>query len=137
LDWDTYVGLRTWRARRIGVSVVTDEVMRGESITVTMHCPRTVRGHLLVGLVCEERYDFATPAEYGTERTLATGYFPYEDWVEVDRSAGVEPLIFAIPPDTLFSYEGTCLCYAWRVRVEEATESRFRAWGELPIWVGA
>jgi hypothetical protein len=112
--------LRRRLAKGLQVAAGEADVHRGEEIEalVTVSQARGL-GHLEVGLLCTESYDYRSTwtdddgVEHDSRKTAEA--VAYEEWQPVESIAGVQSLRLRIPPEAPFSYKGHCLSFKWEV----------------------
>jgi len=123
------------------LAVDRDDARRGEKLSVTLTLASSGGADdepLEVGVVCVERYDYQATAQ-----TRAGLIFirqtreanAYEDWRQVERTAGDQSVDFELPRDVPYSYEGDCVSYAWRVSARVARKLRSDPRIDHAVWV--
>ena len=138
---------RAWRGRRppklrarlrgLNLSVDRDQARRGEQVTVTITVAERVE-RLEVGLVCTELYDFQSHAQTkaGAVTVRQTGQEnAHEEWRALELTSGEQSGTFEIPPEAPYSYEGSCVSYAWRVSARTVRALRSDPRLDRPVWV--
>jgi hypothetical protein len=111
---------------------------RGEEVSVTFTGRRTRGDRLEVGIACHERYDTETRVYARGVSTVVrqTGEATvHEEWEAVLPSAAQHTATFVLPVDVPYSYEGSCLSYAWRISARAVRPLRKDARLDEPIWV--
>jgi hypothetical protein len=136
--WEAGQPKRHPRLRGTRLSVGPAELRRGDEVTVTFTGRRTGDDRLEVGLACDERYDTETRVFTRGVRTVVRQMGEetvHEDWHPVPIGAAEQSVTFRVPPDAPYSYEGSCLSYAWRVSARAVRTARPDARLDQPIWV--
>jgi hypothetical protein len=136
--WNTGRPERHPRLRGRRLSVAGAELRRGDEVSVTFTGRRTTDDRLELGLACDERYDteirvFTRGVSTVVRQTGEEAV--HEEWQTVPPGAAEHTVTFQVPPDVPYSYEGSCLSYAWRVSARAERPLRKDARYDEPIWV--
>jgi hypothetical protein len=123
------------------LAVDRDDARRGDKLSVTLTLASSGSADdepLEVGLVCVEIYDYrvVTQTRAGPiyiRQTRETN--AYEQWRQVERTAGDQAVDFELPRDAPYSYEGDCVSYAWRVSGRVARRLRSDPRIDHAVWV--
>jgi hypothetical protein len=129
---------RSPRLKGVTLGVSNDGVRRGDELEVTFAGGRSPDDRLEVGIACDERFDTevqvavkGTPI--GSRQTSEA--VAYEQWQAVPGGVSEHQLVFTVPPDAPYSYEGDCCSFAWRVSVRDARPLSKDPRHDEPIWV--
>lgn len=113
---------------------------RGEEVSVTFAGRRTSDDRLEIGIACDERYDTETRVYSRGVSTVVRQIGEatvHEEWQPVPAGAVEYTATFGLPADAPYSYEGSCLSYAWRISARAVRPLRKDARHDEPIWVEA
>jgi hypothetical protein len=126
------------KAAHYSISAPAQELRRGDAVEVVLRLDtsRELGEVLGVGLVCTESYDYVTRDAEGKRGARSTARDDvFEAWYPADRSRPEQSFAFQLPADGPFSYEGSCLSFAWRLIAREQAAGRIDTHHELPLWV--
>nr|MDQ3822162.1 hypothetical protein [Actinomycetota bacterium] len=126
------------RLRATRLSVAVDRLRRGDEVTVTFAGRRRHDDRLELGIACDERYDAEARVYMRGAATVVrqTGQATvHEEWRAVPPGASEHSLAFVVPAEAPYSYEGSCLSYAWRISARAVRPLRPDARVDEPIWV--
>lgn len=123
-----------------GASLLADgtDFRRGGDVSVTFTGRRTTDDRLELGIACDERYDTEARvyARGVTTVVRQTGEAAvHEEWQAVPAGAAQHTATFRVPAEAPYSYEGSCLSYAWRISARAVRPLRKDARLDVPIWV--
>jgi hypothetical protein len=136
--WEAGRPKRHPRLRGTTLSLAGDSVRRGDDVTVTFTGRRRDDDRLEVGIACDERFDMETrmyTRGVGTVVRQTGEATVHEEWQAVPSGAVEHTVSFRVPTEAPYSYEGTCLSYAWRISARAVRPLRKDARFDRPIWV--
>lgn len=136
--WERGRPKRDPRLRGTTLSPDRAELRRGDEVSVTYVGRRTGDDRLEIGIACTERYDTETRAYSRGASTVVrqTGEATvHEEWQRVPAGAEEHTATFRLPGDAPYSYEGSCVSYAWRISARAVRAVRRDARFDVPIWV--
>ena len=137
-----------WRLRpqkppsHFTVSASPAQLRRGDEVTVHLEvsAPDKIGERLEYGLVCTAWYDDRQQQSSsnggGGSRRVSVETAAWESWIEASKSAGTQSVTLRVPEDGPFSYEGTCLSFAWRASAREPKRMAIDPRIDAPLWVG-
>lgn len=126
------------RLRGTRLSVAGEGLRRGDEVSVTFTGRRTSDDRLELGIACDERHDTEARvySRGGSAVVRQTGESTvHEEWHPVPAGAREQAVGFRLPPDAPYSYEGSCVSYAWRISARAVRPLRRDARLDEPIWV--
>ena len=127
---------RARRSPRLTVTAQPAELARGDEVRARVRVAGdTAAGPVEIGLVCTEFHDQAQSNGKGGTQRVTSDHVVWQIWREVDQAGPILEARFDVPPAKPFSYEGSCVSYAWRVSAREARDGRRDAQTDEPIWV--
>ena len=131
-----FVG-RARRSGRLALTVQPGELTRGGEVRARVRVPDgAAAGPVEVGLVCMEFCDQAQGNGKGGTQRVTSDHVFWETWHRFDEAGPILEARFDVPPAKPFSYEGSCVSYAWRLSAREARGGGRRdPQTDEPIWV--
>jgi hypothetical protein len=91
------------------------EVRRGEDVEVLVTLTSARGLDVQAGVVCTEHYDETDTDTQGHTRRTTSEATAHEAWIPLARGRGTQSVNLAIPPESPFSYQGSCLSFTWEV----------------------
>jgi len=125
------------RLRGTVLSAGGTDFRRGDEVSVRF-AGRATDDRLEIGVACDERYDTETRVYSRGVSTVVRRLGEatvHQAWQAGPEGAAEHTASFQLPFVAPYSYEGTCLSYAWRISARAVRRARKDARHDEPIWV--